>query len=79
MKYLLVFILGFFLNNVMRTYYSYLWWSTQAKITNELMNESFKKHGYYKIVYDKIGIQDNIKYILVYGNYTFEKWELQAP
>jgi hypothetical protein len=76
-KVLLGVILGFLLQTGLRSYHSYLWWSAEATLSNEQMNESFKEHKYYKIVGDTIGIQDNLKYILLYPAYTFQRWELR--
>jgi hypothetical protein len=76
-KIILGLILGFLLNSSLRTYYNYLWWSTERKITNEELNKSIEIYGYPKIINEKIGIQDNIKYILIYPSYDFGKWGIQ--
>ena len=79
MKYLLIFVLGFALNSALRGYYSYIWWSAEAKVTNDQINESYEKYGYPKAIYDGIGVQDNIKYVLITPNYNFRKWGFQFP
>ncbi len=78
-KLLLGMLLGFLLQTGLRSYYSYLWWTAQAKLTNEQMNESFHKYKTYKIVNDTIGIQDNFKYILISPVYTFRRWQTEYP
>lgn len=79
MKYLFAFILGFALNTALRSYYSYLWWSAESRVTNTQINESYDHYGYPKAIYDEIGAQDNIKYILIAPDYQWHKWGLQFP
>lgn len=79
MKFILAVLLGFVLNSGLRTYYSYMWWSTQAQISRDEMNASYDQNKYFKIVNDKMGIVDYLKYPLITAHYPFEKWELRFP
>lgn len=65
-KLLLGILLGFALNSGLRAVHNYLWWSTQWKISNADMNESFRKHKYYKVVEERRPVIAVLKYLLVY-------------
>ena len=78
-KILIGMLLGFLLHTGLRAYYSYLWWTAESKLTNAQMNESFNKNKSYTIVNDTIGIQDNLKYILISPVYTFRRWGIEYP
>lgn len=72
-------ILGFFLNTGLRAYYSYSWWSIEAKISKEEMNASYDQNKYFKIIHDKMGAVDYLKYPLMTPNYHFQRWVLTFP
>lgn len=76
---MLAIMFGFILNSGLRTYYTYSWWSAEAKFSNNEMNESYEKYGYYKIVQDEMGIIAYLKYPLISGSYVFHRWGIQYP
>ena len=65
-KLLLGILLGFALNSGLRAVHNYLWWSTEWKISNTDMNESFREHGYYKVVEERQPVITVLRYMLAY-------------
>ena len=78
-KLIIGILLGFLLNSAARTYWNYSWWKAEGKLTNEQMNKSYEKHGYYKIVIDTMGSAKYLQYPLITMSYSFRKWEVQYP
>lgn len=75
MKIFLLILFGFVLNTGLRTYHSYVWWSTEATVSNEEYNKEFTPEHPTKAIDSKLGWKDNIKYLIAYPDYTFQKWE----
>lgn len=72
-------LLGFLLNSGLRTYYSYLWWLSLERVGYQKANASEDEHGYPKAIYDAIGTQDNIKWLLITGDYSWGRWKPMLP
>ena len=78
-KLLLGIPLGFILNTGLRAYYSYAYWTTEATISDQDFNASIHEYGYPKVVNDRLGIQDYLKYPLITVHYVYKQWEIEYP
>lgn len=77
--FLLGLLAGFVLNSGLRSYYTYLWWTAEKTVSNSEYNRSVEKYGYPQIIFDRIGVQDNIKYTLIYPCRVLTTWVYCSP
>lgn len=72
-KLIIGILLGFVLNSGLRTFYSYIWWKADAVCEKNTASDLKKE---FSCVYENLDLVDNVKYILGYPGYDFQKWQM---